>query len=72
MARNERVEPTWKHRANLRQTFIDIGSDLGAALVAFAELVAGVLGECLHALADAALRIADRLQDRVHPALQLL
>ena len=37
-----------------------IGHDLGAALVAFAELVARVLGQRLHPLADRALGIAER------------
>src|SRR6266404_832686 len=72
MTRNQSVEPAWKDCPNLRQTFVDIGSDLGAALVPFAELVAWVPRERLHALAHTALRIADRLQDRVHPDLQLL
>ena len=39
--------------------------------VALGELVARVLRQRLHARADAALRVADALQDLVHPRVQL-
>ena len=66
------VEPSRKHRTDFREPLVDVRADLGTALVALAELVARVLRERLHTLADAALRIAERLQDWVHPAVQLL
>ena len=56
----------------IAQPLLDIGHDLGAALVAFAELVLRVLGERLHPVADRALRVAEALEDRVHSALQFL
>ena len=48
------------------EAIVDERHDLGAALVAFGELVARILRQRLHPLADGALRVADLLQDRVH------
>ncbi len=72
MAGDQRVEGARQLGANHLQALLDIGHDLGAALVAFAELVARVLGQRLHPLADRTLGVAEPLEDRVHPPVQLL
>ena len=72
MSRHEHRKCPRQHGPDLRQPLLDIGHDLGAALVAFAELVTRVFGERLHALPDRPLRVADRAEDRVHSRLQLI
>ena len=70
VALDQRIEGARQLGADLAQPFLDIGHDLGAALVALGELVARVLRQRLHAFADRALGVADLLQDRVHAAVQ--
>ena len=54
------------------QAILDERHDLGAALVALRELVARVLGQRLHPVADRTLRVADLFQNRVHLPVQPL
>ena len=54
------------------EALVDERHDLGAARVALGELVLRILRQRLHPFAHAALRVADRLQDRVHLGLQAL
>src|SRR6476661_3970597 len=71
MARDKRMEAARQDGADHLQPFVDIRADLCSALVALTELVAGILGKSLHALADATLSVAERLEDRIHSPLQL-
>jgi hypothetical protein len=71
MAGHHGVERPRQDRADLGKALLDIGHDLRPALVTLAELVTRILGQSLHSLANAALRVAYRFQDRVHAPLQL-
>src|SRR6478752_1814793 len=71
MAWDHRVERARKLRTDQRDPLIDVSLDLLAALVALAELEARIFRKRLHPLANRSLRVSQRLQDRVHPPLQL-
>ena len=53
------------------QTLIDEGEDFLASRIAFGKLVTRVLRQRLHPFAHRPLGVADFLEDRVHPAVQL-
>ena len=63
---HDRVERARHLCANPGEAVVDEGHDPGAALVAFGELVPGVVRQRLHSFAHGARREAALLQDRIH------